>query len=151
VDWDSGTYKMAIGVASRVKGWGIVVSKQPSLRAEGRFSVYFALGSENANPKNIREYWLIAGTMPPAIILADKTRDDERMAVKRFGKMYAETGECLLRGEGMPKGSTVYLLDDHKADPGMHKTILGIGRYLSSMAETFPWDKYGISGKVFVQ
>jgi hypothetical protein len=42
-----------------------------------------------------------------------------------------------------------FVLGQNKNDPALGELLVRVGGYLKEMSHSFPWDKYGINGKVF--
>ena len=121
------------------------VSKVPAFVLEDRFIIFYAMDLL-CNPK--QEFWIITGDLPPAVIDA-KDVEDEREAVTLFGQLYTHDGEIVTgKSDGQVMLSDA-VIGDKKYDKNFGEYLYSIGSYLSEMGRSFPWDEYGINGKVF--
>jgi hypothetical protein len=121
------------------------VSNTPTLVWDDKFILYYAL---DLSPDRRREFWIITGEFPPAIVDASGT-SDERDAVRLFGELFHREGCHIKAGRLNELSFPDFVLGQYKHDPKYGEFLEGIGSYLRNLADTFPWEQYGISGKVF--
>lgn len=121
------------------------VSSEPTLVWDDKFILYYAM---DLSPDRRREFWIMTGEFPPAIVDASGTVD-ERDAVRLFGELFRRDGCRIRAGQLNELSLPDFVLGQHKHDPKFGEFLEGIGSYLGGLADTFPWNQFGINGKVF--
>jgi hypothetical protein len=146
-EWIRNGWNIASQLLSRLEPDAVgSISSEPTMVVKERFLLFYGL---DLTPDRRRELWIITGEFPPAMIDAGATVD-ERDAVRRFGALYRYNGSQIKVGRTTDLSLPDFVLGQFKHDPRFGEFLEGIGCYLEDMARTFPWEQYGITGKVFL-
>lgn len=121
------------------------VSRVPTIVFKDKFIVFYAIDPLK-KPK--QEFWIITGEFPPAIVDAAKAKD-EREAIILFGELYRHDGQIIQNNDKKNFMLPSFVVENKKDDKEFGKYLVTIGNYLCEMGKSFPWDEYGIKGKVF--
>jgi hypothetical protein len=145
-EWIRNGWNIATRLLAQVEPQAVgSVSTEPVMVLENRFALFYAL---DLSPDCRREFWIITGEFPPAIADAGGTLN-ERDAVRMFGALYRRDGCNIQAGRTSELSLPDFAVGPMKHDAAFGAFLEQIGCYLEEMARTFPWEEYGIRGKIF--
>ena len=145
-EWVRNGWIIATKLLARIEPEAVpCVSTEPALVWDDKFVLYYAL---DLSPDRRREFWIMTGEFPPAMVDASGTVD-ERDAVRLFGRLFQREGYLIKTGKLSELSLPDFTLGQYQNDPKFGEFLEGIGRYLENLADTFPWEQYVINGKVF--